>query len=110
MKRNYFRIFIGIVPCILIVGLVSFYSSADDFQIFMSRELAKKHAPLERRCKVCHIPWNGVNNRSCLKCHHDECEKYYSLVEDNDHSVKIRCFNCHGEHMGRLHDLVSARK
>lgn len=76
----------------------------------MNGELSIKHLSLESKCKVCHVPWKGVNNEICSKCHYDD--KHYvkyvkkDLTQTNGHTVKkIRCFDCHREHRGRSYNI-----
>jgi len=107
MKKNYLRIILGILSPILVIGIVIFYISSDNYRVFMTGELSGEHSYVENNCETCHVPWKGVNNKSCLECHYDaKYEVKGDLAEIHGLSVKkTRCFDCHEEHRGRLHNI-----
>jgi hypothetical protein len=108
MGRNYLRIVLCVVTPLLVAGTVFFKDSPENLKIFMNGELSNKHSYLENDCKSCHMPWNGMNNESCTSCHGDD-EHYVpdESTEAHEQPAKIlRCFDCHQEHRGRLHNIT----
>ena len=107
MKRNYFRLTLSILSPILVIGIVYLTSANDNFMKFMNGELSVKHEYFENDCKMCHVPWHGVNNDACNECHYDapyDVEEELTQIHLNP-SEKAKCFICHREHQGRSHDL-----
>jgi hypothetical protein len=103
MKINYFKIIFCIFSPILVIGFMFLNGYPDSYIVFMNGKLASKHSYLEDYCMECHIPWKGINNESCTKCHIDD--KHYNDDIDDTLAKKIRCFDCHQEHRGQSHDL-----
>ncbi len=101
------KIILSIISPFLVIGIVFFSGFPKKQKIFMNGELSVKHSRLETDCKACHVPWKGVNNESCTKCHDDN--RHYvkeDSTKTNEHLLKNpRCFDCHQEHKGRSHDL-----
>jgi len=102
-----FRIILGAFPAILVFGIVFLNISSGNFKMFLNRELAGKHAFFENRCEKCHVPWRGVSDRECLKCHLEECSEYDILTKKGKPANDPVCLNCHREHMGRSHNLIA---
>jgi len=103
MERNYLRVTLSILLPILVTGMVFFNSSPDNSKIFMNGELSIKHSELEDDCTACHVPWSGVSNKSCFQCHNRTMHYLKKINEDS--AKRTRCFDCHREHRGRLHNL-----
>lgn len=105
--RNYLKIILSIVSPFMVIGFIYSGGFPDSKKIFMNGELSVRHSFLETDCTSCHIPWNGVNNESCTKCHNDDKHYVENEPEDTNEPVKQspRCFDCHQEHKGRSHDL-----
>jgi rRNA maturation endonuclease Nob1 len=91
----------------LVIGAVFFYNDSNNLRMYMIGGLSSAHKSYENRCHICHVPWSGVKNKLCYKCHQYECPKYEELTEaGKDSEIKIKCFDCHLEHKGSAHNLV----
>lgn len=55
-------------------------------------------------CETCHVPWRGVNEESCIKCHDfdspEALEPWLRFHEAQEH-----CLDCHTEHRGYGADI-----
>ncbi len=92
----------------LIIGGAFLQGSPADSALFMNGELSVGHADAEIGCKDCHVPWKGVENKSCYMCHYDAEHVVKKDLRKLNKRIgrKVKCFNCHEEHRGRSHDLM----
>jgi hypothetical protein len=111
IKLSLLKVFLGILAPLLVIGFAAYKAHSGSYGIYMNKHLSVVHEKLERRCNVCHTPWEGVYNDSCYKCHHDECGYYESLIEESeDYSDNVRCYDCHSEHLGKFHNLMAVNE
>lgn len=107
MKKFINRKILGIIPPILVFGIVYLNISSGNLEIYMNKNLSKTHTTIESRCKLCHDFWHGVFNDLCAKCHRDECGYYKDLIEEDESYAKgIKCYLCHREHQGKSTNLI----
>ena len=69
---------------------------------FMNRPLATAHTAIERQCESCHVPFAGSANARCIACHAE------AVVKRDHAQLTNQCAECHREHQGPAHILVSA--
>ena len=69
--------------------------------------LGKAHAPFERACEKCHVPFKGIPDAACLQCH-DPIKQHIDQGQ-GPHAVFVKqgqkCTACHHDHKGRDHAL-----
>lgn len=96
---------LSIISPVIVAGFVMANGYPGTKSLFMKGRVAAPHAYMENKCGECHVPWQGVSNRSCIKCHVDD--RHY-LAKDTDRTIakNLRCFDCHQEHRGRSYDLA----
>ncbi|HMQ09947.1 MAG TPA: hypothetical protein PKC21_03465 [Oligoflexia bacterium] len=59
------------------------------------------------KCTKCHT---GNRKKACLKCHTDIAEKIESKSGYHYRNDDKRCYQCHGEHRGKKHDLRDLKR
>ena len=111
MKFSPLKIFLGITAPLLVMAAVAYNAHSGSYKIYINKHLAAVHSNLERRCSVCHTPWEGVYSDSCYKCHRDECGYYENLLEEEEeYAESVRCYDCHSEHRGRSHNMMAVNE
>jgi hypothetical protein len=86
---------------------------SEDRRAFLPGQTSHAHYQIEIRCNVCHTPFEGVKQESCLKCHGDRLraandthpvEKFAKPT--GPHAAKeldaTRCITCHKEHAPQI--------
>ena len=114
MRISWLKVFLGITAPLLVIGAVVYNAYSGSYKIYVNKHLSIVHSNIERRCEVCHTPWEGVYSDSCYKCHRDECGPYENLLEkeyeDEEFTFSEMCYDCHREHRGRSHNLMAVNK
>jgi predicted CXXCH cytochrome family protein len=73
------------------------------------------HAQIESRCELCHVPFGGVTNAVCMRCHEagltaSNDSHPQSKFDDPRNAVRIehfdatKCVTCHREHAPEITD------
>jgi hypothetical protein len=68
--------------------------------------VAEAHREVGGQCDACHLPFAGVPDAKCLRCHSiiselaEDPESYHARVADR------ACIDCHTDHLGRAGELV----
>lgn len=102
MKNIDIKIIAGMYLSIFVIVFVFLYGYPRSHAVFMNGEISYKHSYLKKDCNACHVPWEGVKDASCIKCHVDNKHYYDDIAKA--YINKIRCFDCHLEHQGRTYD------
>ena len=97
---------------ILSTALATYFSknlSRDNARLFLPDNTTSGHYQFEERCDMCHDPFMGVKESSCIDCHQDELDR----VDDSHPKKKFadprnamrlakidasNCITCHREH------------
>ena len=107
MRTNTLKVVFSVMSPLFVAGLVYLAGFPGSEMLFMSGRVAARHSYIEGECGKCHVPWKGVSNTSCTKCHVDDM---HYKVKNTEHAVTVglRCFDCHQEHRGRTHNIETA--
>ncbi|MBF0275342.1 MAG: hypothetical protein HQK84_08950 [Nitrospinae bacterium] len=99
---------ISIIGTVIVLAALYYYDSKGKHHIFMNGELSLKHSKLVNSCESCHVPWKGVQNEACLKCH-KKVQKHQEKPVNQDERESA-CIDCHFEHQGRSHNIKAVDK
>jgi hypothetical protein len=102
MGKTNIKIITGMYLSIFVIVFIFLNSYPISNAVFMNGEISAKHSYLKNDCKACHVPWEGVKDANCIKCHVDNRHYYDEIAKA--YINKIRCFDCHLEHQGRTYD------
>lgn len=94
------------------VGLTAFFSknfTSQNAQLFLPDNTTSGHYQFEERCDLCHDPYMGVKEDSCIDCHQEELDsindshpkKKFADPRNAARLQKINaasCITCHQEH------------
>ncbi len=74
----------------------------------------KAHAPYEKKCNECHVPFSKeTQNDLCVGCHKEtgeDLKKGQGYHGRLDTAQRDRCRSCHGEHLGRDADITGLNR
>lgn len=107
MGLNYGRPLASVLAVVAVVAFV-LVGSANSNRLFMNGSLSLTHQGLESKCDFCHEAWEGVQEKSCWKCHgsKEHLSKEKTLRTGHVKFEKKSCPECHKEHKGRSNDLA----
>jgi len=96
---------------LLVAGYLSsrFFRTDEDATVFLPGPTTHGHHQIEMKCAVCHEPWGGVREQSCIDCHgaalaagddsHPKAK--FTDPRNADRLLAIaadKCVTCHVEH------------
>ncbi len=67
--------------------------------------LARPHAMLEARCDACHVPYRGIPDDRCLRCHAPIADQVKVRNGLHGDLQGASCASCHPDHLGPAHAL-----
>lgn len=91
----------GIVITCVIILLIGRYPDL----MISPGSLSKGHQDLNHRCMSCHVPFSGMSNDRCVKCHtvaeigKDSLQDTGRIVF-HDKLISQSCISCHTDHAG----------